>query len=226
MFTEKMNFEEFKKEFDADAQLIFKNFCTCYLRKNMYKCNQKRSKTDIDDKIGQVLDMYKYQSKVTKNSYYVFVVVSFKDCLYLPQIYGVLERSNGKRCLLSIPTDQALEKDPKKMIDIFDYHIFTRYGERALKKDLPFDKIVYKFFKKFIESNLFYGQNLPLFNKKIEYSAVMRLKDGALLGELSEDCDKVHYKTFISLDMLHEEQAKVIQEQKEVRDKLLKELKY
>ena len=48
MFTEKMNFEEFKKEFDADAQLIFKDLCTRYLRKNMYYNQIHFIVTDID----------------------------------------------------------------------------------------------------------------------------------------------------------------------------------
>ena len=81
-----------------------------------------------------------------------------------------------------------------KRVEVYDMHVFERYQDRFLRKKVYDKKKLVSEFLGRNSSGTIYIEPGNKFSKKI--------KDGACLGDLTEDLMIIHNKTFISEDQV------------------------
>lgn len=78
-------------------------------------------------------------------------------------------------------------------------HFLKRYAERYLKKDLPIAKILQKIYTSFTGAVQLYSDDKT---KRV----VFAIPEGLILTEYEQEKRIIHYKTFVSMDMLKKTQ--------------------
>jgi len=113
--------------------------------------------------------------------------------------FTVLE-GTGKEKIVTIKLNNGqgwyaivcLYDTPELMVDVYDMHVFDRFGERFLKKEVDENTI-----SEFIRRGNYEGTML------IEDGRFKRrIKDGATLGSVADGI--IYHKTYITDDMIRE----------------------
>lgn len=78
-------------------------------------------------------------------------------------------------------------------------HFLKRFAERFLKKDLPIAKILQKIYTSFTGA-------VQLYSDDKTRRVVFAIPEGLILTEYDQDKHIIHYKTFVSMDMLKKTQ--------------------
>lgn len=80
-------------------------------------------------------------------------------------------------------------------------HFLKRFAERFLKKDLPIAKILQKIYTSFTGA-------VQLYSDGKTRRVVFAISEGLILTEYEQEKHIIHYKTFVSMDMLKKTQKR------------------
>lgn len=80
-------------------------------------------------------------------------------------------------------------------------HFLKRFAERFLKKDLPIAKILQKIYTSFTGA-------VQLYSDDKTRRVVFAIPEGLILTEYEQEKHIIHYKTFVSMDMLKKTQKR------------------
>lgn len=153
---------------------------------------QKAEELKREMKRQKVKSMAKVYEFTTPNADY-FIVVSVKHGgIFAAGVFVYLSETNE---YIPMTRKSSLHDDCFAM----SVHFIKRYAERHLKKDMPPIKVLPKFFMSFIGAvRLYYDEK----TRRI----VFAVPEGLILATYDESKHIVHYKTFVSMDMLKESQ--------------------
>lgn len=216
MFTDKMTYNEFQIEMKRDYLAIAKYFVE-FCKKNNFRLT-KMWKENKSSKKYQMLDMIEFHSTETGIDYFIFITHEAGQNFFSPFLFGVMEKNNGKKCLVNLSNfkvNSNVEIDSGAVI--YDFHIFSRYRERVIKKDVTIKRSIYLLIKEIIsdQENTLCGGFCKFNRKREDRSIITRLKSGAIVGEFGDKENIIINKTFISNEMLGEDQAKIMESYKE-----------
>ena len=141
----------------------------------------------------KVKNMAKTYEFVTPNADY-FVVVSVKQGgIFASGVFVYLKETNE---YIPMTRNSPLHEDCFAM----SVHFINRYAERHLNKKLPVTKVLQKFFMSFLGAvRLYFDEE----TKRI----VFAVPEGLVLATYDLSKHIIHYKTFVSMDMLKKTQA-------------------
>ena len=142
---------------------------------------------------------------VTRNADY-FIVVGVKHggvfvsgvFIYLKETneYIPMSRNEGySEDCFAMSRNEGYSEDCFAM----SVHFLKRYAERYLKKDLPIAKILQKIYTSFTGAVQLYSDDKT---KRV----VFAIPEGLILTEYEQEKRIIHYKTFVSMDMLKKTQ--------------------
>lgn len=129
---------------------------------------------------------------VTRNAdYFIVVGVKYGD-VFVSGVFIYLKETNE---YIPMSRNEGYSEDCFAM----SVHFLKRYAERYLKKDLPIAKILQKIYTSFTGAVQLYSDDKT---KRV----VFAIPEGLILTEYEQEKRIIHYKTFVSMDMLKKTQ--------------------
>lgn len=129
---------------------------------------------------------------ITPNADYYIVVGVKQGGVFVSGVFIYLKETNE---YIPMSRNEGYSEDCFAM----SVHFLKRFAERFLKKDLPIAKILQKIYTSFTGAIQLYGDDKT---KRV----VFALPEGLILTEYDQDKHIIHYKTFVSMDMLKKTQ--------------------
>lgn len=129
---------------------------------------------------------------VTRNADYFIVVGVKHGGVFVSGVFIYLKETNE---YIPMSRNEGYSEDCFAM----SVHFLKRFSERYLKKDLPIAKILQKIYTSFTGAIQLYGDDKT---KRV----VFAIPEGLILTEYDQDKHIIHYKTFVSMDMLKKTQ--------------------
>ena len=129
---------------------------------------------------------------VTRNADYFIVVGVKHGGVFVSGVFIYLKETNE---YIPMSRNDGYSEDCFAM----SVHFLKRYAERYLKKDLPIAKILQKIYTSFTGAIQLYGDDKT---KRV----VFAIPEDLILTEYDQDKHIIHYKTFVSMDMLKKTQ--------------------
>ena len=139
-----------------------------------------------------VRQMTKTYELVTQNANYFIVVGVKQGGVFVSGVFIYLKETNE---YIPMSRNEGYSEDCFAM----SVHFLKRFAERFLKKDLPIAKILQKIYTSFTGAIQLYGDDKT---KRV----VFAIPEGLILTEYDQDKHIIHYKTFVSMDMLKKTQ--------------------
>ena len=139
-----------------------------------------------------VRQMTKTYELVTQNANYFIVVGVKQGGVFVSGVFIYLKETNE---YIPMSRNEGYSADCFAM----SVHFMKRFAERFLKKDLPIAKILQKIYTSFTGAIKLYGDDKT---KRV----VFAIPEGLILTEYDQDKHIIHYKTFVSMDMLKKTQ--------------------
>lgn len=180
MITASMTSSEIRRARNLDESRIYE----FQLRKaNELKREMRRQ---------NVRQMTKTFEFVTPNAdYFIVVGVKYGD-VFVSGVFIYLKETNE---YIPMSRNDGYSED----IFAMSVHFLKRFAERYIKKDLPIAKILQKIYTSFTSAVQLYGDDKT---KRV----VFAIPEGLILAEYEQEKHIVHYKTFVSMDMLKKTQ--------------------
>ena len=180
MITASMTYDEMRRIRNLDESRIYE----FQLRKaNELKREMRRQ---------NVRQMTKTFEFVTPNADYFIVVGVKHGDVFASGVFIYLKETNE---YIPMSRNEGYSEDCFAM----SVHFLKRFSERYLKKDLPIAKILQKIYTSFTGAIQLYGDDKT---KRV----VFAIPEGLILTEYDQDKHIIHYKTFVSMDMLKKTQ--------------------
>lgn len=129
---------------------------------------------------------------ITPNADYYIVVGVKQGGVFVSGVFIYLKETNE---YIPMSRNEGYSEDCFAM----SVHFLKRFAERFLKKDLPIAKILQKIYTSFTGAIQLYGDDKT---KRV----VFAIPEGLILTEYDQDKHIIHYKTFVSMDMLKKTQ--------------------
>lgn len=129
---------------------------------------------------------------VTRNADYFIVVGVKHGGVFVSGVFIYLKETNE---YIPMSRNEGYSEDCFAM----SVHFQKRYAERYLKKDLPIAKILQKIYTSFTGAVQLYSDDKT---KRV----VFAIPEGLILTEYEQEKRIIHYKTFVSMDMLKKTQ--------------------
>lgn len=129
---------------------------------------------------------------VTRNADYFIVVGVKHGGVFVSGVFIYLKETNE---YIPMSRNDGYSEDCFAM----SVHFLKRYAERYLKKDLPIAKILQKIYTSFTGAVQLYSDDKT---KRV----VFAIPEGLILTEYEQEKRIIHYKTFVSMDMLKKTQ--------------------
>lgn len=129
---------------------------------------------------------------VTRNADYFIVVGVKHGGVFVSGVFIYLKETNE---YIPMSRNEGYSEDCFAM----SVHFLKRYAERYLKKDLPIAKILQKIYTSFTGAVQLYSDDKT---KRV----VFAIPEGLILTEYEQEKRIIHYKTFVSMDMLKKTQ--------------------
>lgn len=139
-----------------------------------------------------VRQMTKTYELVTQNANYFIVVGVKQGGVFVSGVFIYLKETNE---YIPMSRNEGYSEDCFAM----SVHFLKRYAERYLKKDLPIAKILQKIYTSFTGAVQLYSDDKT---KRV----VFAIPEGLILTEYEQEKRIIHYKTFVSMDMLKKTQ--------------------
>lgn len=180
MITASMTYDEMRRIRNLDESRIYE----FQLRKaNELKREMRRQ---------NVRQMTKTFEFVTPNADYFIVVGVKHGDVFASGVFIYLKETNE---YIPMSRNEGYSEDCFAM----SVHFLKRFSERYFKKDLPIAKILQKIYTSFTGAIQLYGDDKT---KRV----VFAIPEGLILTEYDQDKHIIHYKTFVSMDMLKKTQ--------------------
>lgn len=181
MITASMTSDEMRRIRNLDESRIYE----FQLRKaNELKREMKKQK---------VRQMTKTFEFITSNAdYYIVVGVKHGD-VFTSGVFIYLKETNE---YVPMSRNEGYSEDCFAM----SVHFMKRFSERFLKKDLPISKILQKIYNSFTGAVQLYSDDKT---KRV----VFAIPEGLILTDYEQEKHIIHYKTFVSMDMLKKTQV-------------------
>lgn len=129
---------------------------------------------------------------VTPNADYLIVVGVKHGDVFASGLFIYLKETNE---YIPMSRNEGYSEDCFAM----SVHFLKRFAERFLKKDLPIAKILQKIYTSFTGA-------VQLYSDDKTRRVVFAIPEGLILTEYDLDKHIIHYKTFVSMDMLKKTQ--------------------
>lgn len=129
---------------------------------------------------------------VTRNADYFIVVGVKHGGVFVSGVFIYLKETNE---YIPMSRNEGYSEDCFAM----SVHFLKRYAERYLKKDLPIAKILQKIYTSFTGAVQLYSDDKT---KRV----VFAIPEGIILSNYEQEKRIIHYKTFVSMDMLKKTQ--------------------
>ena len=129
---------------------------------------------------------------VTRNADYFIVVGVKHGDVFASGVFIYLKETNE---YIPMSRNEGYSEDCFAM----SVHFLKRYAERYLKKDLPIAKILQKIYTSFTGAVQLYSDGKT---KRV----VFAIPEGIILSNYEQEKRIIHYKTFVSMDMLKKTQ--------------------
>lgn len=129
---------------------------------------------------------------VTRNADYFIVVGVKHGGVFVSGVFIYLKETNE---YIPMSRNEGYSEDCFAM----SVHFLKRYAERYLKKDLPIAKILQKIYTSFTGAVQLYSDDKT---KRV----VFAIPEGLILSNYEQEKRIIHYKTFVSMDMLKKTQ--------------------
>ena len=129
---------------------------------------------------------------VTRNADYFIVVGVKHGGVFVSGVFIYLKETNE---YIPMSRNDGYSEDCFAM----SVHFLKRYAERYLKKDLPIAKILQKIYTSFTGA-------VQLYSDDKTRRVVFAIPEGLILTEYEQEKRIIHYKTFVSMDMLKKTQ--------------------
>ena len=130
----------------------------------------------------------------TPNSDYVIVVGVKHGDVFASGVFIYLKETNE---YIPMSRNEGYSEDCFAM----SVHFLKRFAERFLKKDLPIAKILQKIYTSFTGA-------VQLYSDGKTRRVVFAIPEGLILTEYEQEKHIIHYKTFVSMDMLKKTQIR------------------
>ena len=180
MITASMTSGEMRRVRNLDETRIYE----FQMRKaNELKREMKRQK------VRQITKTFEF---ATPNADYFIVVGVKHGDVFASGVFIYLKETNE---YIPMSRNEGYSEDCFAM----SVHFMKRFAERFLKKDLPIAKILQKIYTSFTGAIQLYGDDKT---KRV----VFAIPEGLILTEYDQDKHIIHYKTFVSMDMLKKTQ--------------------
>ena len=180
MITASMTSGEMRRVRNLDETRIYE----FQMRKaNELKREMKRQK------VRQITKTFEFAT--TNADYFIVVGVKHGD-VFASGVFIYLKETNE---YIPMSRNEGYSEDCFAM----SVHFMKRFAERFLKKDLPIAKILQKIYTSFTGAIQLYGDDKT---KRV----VFAIPEGLILTEYDQDKHIIHYKTFVSMDMLKKTQ--------------------
>ena len=124
----------------------------------------------------------------TPNADYVIVVGVKHGDVFASGVFIYLKETNE---YIPMSRNEGYSEDCFSM----SVHFLKRFAERFLKKDLPIAKILQKIYTSFTGA-------VQLYSDGKTRRVVFAIPEGLILTEYEQEKHIIHYKTFVSMDML------------------------
>ena len=205
MLTDRMTLKEIVAEVKRDNEFISDASNREVERNyNAYHVKLKMLKKMHPEYNYYVLGVKKIKCPKSQNVYYMIMGYNLPNKEFIIQKIGIMTDRNGKRQLVTASYDDILGEQ----VYIYSSHLLSRYRERYLKNEsIDFDELVKKFI--FDSKNGMLTSRIQWnFKRKSnpdEKTAAEITQIGCNLGVVDES-GKVIFKTFVSSDMLKDNQ--------------------
>ena len=130
----------------------------------------------------------------TPNADYVIVVGVKHGDVFASGVFIYLKETNE---YIPMSRNEGYSEDCFAM----SVHFLKRFAERFLKKDLPIAKILQKIYTSFTGA-------VQLYSDGKTRRVVFAIPEGLILTEYEQEKHIIHYKTFVSMDMLKKTQKR------------------
>lgn len=180
MITASMTSSEIRRVRNLDESRIYE----FQLRKaNELKREMKKQS------VRQITKTYEL---VTQNADYFIVVGVKHGDVFVSGVFIYLKETNE---YIPMSRNEGYSEDCFAM----SVHFLKRYAERYLKKDIPVSKILQKIYTSFTGA-------LQLYSDDKTKRVVFAIPEGLILTNYEQEKHIIHYKTFVSMDMLKKTQ--------------------
>ena len=180
MITASMTSGEMRRVRNLDETRIYE----FQMRKaNELKREMKRQK------VRQITKTFEF---TTPNADYFIVVGVKHGDVFASGVFIYLKETNE---YIPMSRNEGYSEDCFAM----SVHFLKRYAERYLKKDLPIAKILQKIYTSFTGAVQLYSDDKT---KRV----VFAIPEGLILSNYEQEKRIIHYKTFVSMDMLKKTQ--------------------
>jgi hypothetical protein len=180
MITASMNSGEMRRVRNLDEARIYEF--------QMRKANELKREMRKQS-VRQITKTYEL---VTRNADYFIVVGVKHGGVFVSGVFIYLKETNE---YIPMSRNEGYSEDCFAM----SVHFLKRYAERYLKKDLPIAKILQKIYTSFTGAVQLYSDDKT---KRV----VFAIPEGLILTEYEQEKRIIHYKTFVSMDMLKKTQ--------------------
>lgn len=180
MITASMNSGEMRRVRNLDEARIYEF--------QMRKANELKREMRKQS-VRQITKTYEL---VTRNADYFIVVGVKHGGVFVSGVFIYLKETNE---YIPMSRNEGYSDDCFAM----SVHFLKRYAERYLKKDLPIAKILQKIYTSFTGAVQLYSDDKT---KRV----VFAIPEGLILTEYEQEKRIIHYKTFVSMDMLKKTQ--------------------
>ena len=180
MITASMTSGEMRRVRNLDETRIYE----FQMRKaNELKREMKRQK------VRQITKTFEF---TTPNADYFIVVGVKHGDVFASGVFIYLKETNE---YIPMSRNEGYSEDCFAM----SVHFLKRYAERYLKKDLPIAKILQKIYTSFTGA-------VQLYSGDKTKRVVFAIPEGLILSNYEQEKRIIHYKTFVSMDMLKKTQ--------------------
>ena len=180
MITASMNSGEMRRVRNLDEARIYEF--------QMRKANELKREMRKQS-VRQITKTYEL---VTRNADYFIVVGVKHGGVFVSGVFIYLKETNE---YIPMSRNEGYSEDCFAM----SVHFLKRYAERYLKKDLPIAKILQKIYTSFTGA-------VQLYSVDKTKRVVFAIPEGLILTEYEQEKRIIHYKTFVSMDMLKKTQ--------------------
>lgn len=141
-----------------------------------------------------VRQMTKTYELVTQNANYFIVVGVKQGGVFVSGVFIYLKETNE---YIPMSRNEGYSEDCFAM----SVHFLKRFAERFLNKELPIAKILQKIYTSFTGA-------VQLYSDDKTRRVVFAIPEGLILTEYEQEKHIIHYKTFVSMDMLKKTQMR------------------
>ena len=155
---------------------------------------RKANELKREMKKQNVRQMTKTFELATPNADYLIIVGVKHGGVFASGVFIYLKETNE---YIPMSRNEVYSDDCFSM----SVHFLKRFAERFLKKDLPISKILQKIYTSFTGA-------VQLYSDDKTKRMVFAIPEGLILTEYEQEKHIIHYKTFVSMDMLKKTQIR------------------